>query len=328
MRRVGMGAAVAVVALGAATQAHALVGAVPQQAPAHQSTGQLLDDGQAVCTASLVGPGWAITAAHCLEDGPRSLRMLAGTATPLALGRVHRVPGGGDLALVEVPEAAELRLPWLSAPTTPGACPDTPWPVTVVGAAHARDGRITRTPVAAPLLTFGECSAGGHLPIIIAPQHAPTAICQGDSGNPVLGTGPDAGSIQAVLVAKVAADGVGACGRDVFAIGFTEPLRTAERLQWLARAATAPAVPRAFTATVAPAPGDRMGIRPAAWQAAPPPGTRVALVGRDGATVRRATVRPSGAVVVRRPAPGTYRLRARTAGGHARWSVPLRIAAR
>lgn len=146
-------------------------------------------DGEAFCTASIIGPHTAITAAHCVAGvDARTLRVFAGSSladggTFLAVSdaRMHPGfdPGGRDVALVTLRDEAQVDPLVLEPATLDGSLVDTM--IRIVGfgitGQGLDDAGIKREGTA-------KIVAVGAEEIVAVPS--PALACLGDSGGPAL----------------------------------------------------------------------------------------------------------------------------------------------
>ena len=320
----GLRAVIAAIALAAplaiAGPGAALIGGTPGS-PA-QGLAQLEAGGARVCAATIITPGWALTAGHCLDESPQALRLIADPTRALSLGAAIPGPPGTDLALIEVPDTARSGAPVTAARSFSASCSMQQRDVTIAGAAHVPGSGLTRTASSAGAWLYDECSPDLYdAMLVIGPDRPSVSICAGDSGSPVLG--PD-GTVHAVLVAAVAGPGNGACGASRDAIGFAETLNTAARQAWLQRTAVAPRPLPRPTAVVARASRAKVWLAVGPRRGAPAPGSVVSVLRSNGRVWARARVGSTGLIPVRRPPAGAYRIRLESPGG-TRLTPPVRI---
>lgn len=145
--------------------------------------------GQAFCTASVIGPHTAITAAHCVDGlDARTLRVFVGSALagdgvliPVSDARMHPGfdPGGRDVALLTLREMAPVAPLMLEPATLDGSLVDTT--IRVVGFGITGQGQddagIKREGTAKIAAVRAE-------ELVVVP--GPSLSCLGDSGGPAL----------------------------------------------------------------------------------------------------------------------------------------------
>lgn len=143
---------------------------------------------QVVCTASMIGPHTAVTAAHCVDGGdPRLLRAFfgsliadGGTAIAVADARVHPGfdPGGRDIALLTLREPSPAK-PLALEPLLDGALVGTSFRVVGFGITGQglTDSGVKREGTA-------RVAALREEELVAVPD--PSLSCLGDSGGPAL----------------------------------------------------------------------------------------------------------------------------------------------
>jgi hypothetical protein len=146
------------------------------------------DKYQVVCTAAVIGPHTAITAAHCLGRAPTTLRVFFGSS--IAYGglylqvsdaRAHPAfnPGGGDIALLTLRQRAPVT-PLALEPALAASLVGTT--IRVVGFGLTAGGAIDDA---------GDKRAGTARIAAVQPEEltavpGPSLTCLGDSGGPAL----------------------------------------------------------------------------------------------------------------------------------------------
>lgn len=258
--------------------------------------GEIIDRGTYLagrCVALRVAPGWILTAHHC-TGAQREWRDGAGRH---ALGRVHRAPQGGDVALIESPGN--------HGPFTPVAAAPRPCAGPTAAVIHSR-GHTPRGHLMAALdRTLGvvrvpRCDEGADVIRTTARR-----VCRGDSGAPVIQGGAVVGVVATLMRDE---DGPAAlpCSRDGGEIG-TVVAVDGDAGAWIRR--TVMSAPPPLPALSAHA------QRPVSWRtwvtlqgALPIAGTPVRLVDRRGRQVAVSAVSLTGVVGFRAIPAGRYRL--------------------
>lgn len=153
------------------------------------------EEGQAMCTGSIVSGNVILTAAHCVEDSPRRVRLVFGPilqkANPTMVREVdhyiihpnwgkHLASGEGDLALVHF--KGNLPEGYMTAHLAPESLNLKPGQVVLMegygvtnGETHVGAGKLRKTTT--HILER-------HSPTEIVTDGEKTSVCFGDSGGP------------------------------------------------------------------------------------------------------------------------------------------------
>lgn len=150
---------------------------------------------QLVCTASLIAPHTALTAAHCVAGNPLALRAFfgdsiadGGTFIAVTDARPHPQfdPGGNDIAVVTLGEAAPAAA-LAFAPPLDGSLVGTSFRVVGFGTIGDLGGAGIKRAGTANVAALG---AGDFIAV-----PGPSLTCLGDSGGPALLAGDAIGGV-------------------------------------------------------------------------------------------------------------------------------------
>lgn len=265
-------------------------------APVTAGLGEIVDHGSYLagrCVALRVAPGWILTAYHC--TGPR--REWRDGFGRHALGRVHRAPHGGDVALVESPGNAG---PFTPVSRLARACSDAT-PAVIHSRAHTPRGQLTmalnRT---LDVTRVPRCDAGSDVIRVRGRR-----VCHGDSGAPVIAGGRAVAVVATLMRDEGAREDI-SCSRDGGEVGEMVAIDGAAGA-WIRRAVmSAPPPLPALQARAQRSSSGRTWV--ILRGALPIEGTPVRLIDQHGRRVAVAPVSLNGVVGVRAIPAGRYRL--------------------